>query len=129
TRRGSVRPPGPVELARVRRLLWVVFLLAGTVAIATVAVPTLYIQPFKPQAAEGLARAYALRQAAPAVTAVCLPLVLVSAAALVWLGALRPKRRTEVPSRVGQDFSPARQRSTEVPRHIAPESQVGQDFS
>jgi hypothetical protein len=101
----------------VRRLFWVVFILAAAAAIATVAVPTLYIQPFKPQAAAGLARAYALRQAAPAITAVCLPLVLVSAAALVWLGTLRPKRSTEVPSHVGQDFSPARQRSTKVLRH------------
>ena len=94
-----------------RRLLWIVFILAAAVGIATVAIPTFYIQPFKPQAADGLARAYALRQAAPAVTAVCLPIVLLSAAALVWFGTLRPKRSTEVPrptpSHVGQDFIPA----------------------
>ncbi len=106
-----------------RRLLWVVFLLAAAVAIATVAVPTLYIQPFKPQAAEGLARAYALRQAAPAVTAVCLPVVLLSAVALVWLGTLRPKRSPEVPSHVAA--------GTEVPRHIPSQSstQVPRDIA
>jgi hypothetical protein len=66
----------------VRRVLWLVLVLAAAVALATVAIPTLYVQPFKPQQAEMLARAYALRRAAPVVTAICLPIVLLSALAL-----------------------------------------------
>jgi hypothetical protein len=37
-----------------------------------------------------LARAYALRRAAPMVTAVCLPVTLIVSLALAWTGALRP---------------------------------------
>jgi hypothetical protein len=76
-----------------RRVLWAVLVLAALVSIVTVAIPTLYIQPFKPQRPEMLARAYALRQAGPTVTAIGLPIVIVSALALVWLGTLRPRRR------------------------------------
>jgi hypothetical protein len=89
-----------------RRALWALFLVAAAVAIVTVAIPTLYIQPFKPQRPEMLARAYALRQAAPTVTAACLPIVIVSALALVWLGTLRPKRSTPV---LRQSTTPAAQ--------------------
>jgi hypothetical protein len=78
-----------------RIVLWLILLGAAAVAIGTVAVPTLYIQPFKPQQPEMLARAYALRRAAPTVTAVCLPIVLLAAAGLV-----------------GQNFSSARRRLT-----------------
>jgi Protein of unknown function (DUF3179) len=73
----------------VRRVLWLILILAAATAITVVAVPALYIQPFKPQAADWLARAYALRQAAPLVTAVALPVVILSAIALVWMGTLK----------------------------------------
>jgi hypothetical protein len=89
--------------APMRRTFWLILVAAAVVAIVSVAVPTLYIQPFKPQQADWLARAYALRRAAPTVTAVALPLVVLSAVALVWLGTLRPRR---VKDRPRADLSP-----------------------
>ena len=86
----------------VRRLLWFLLVAAAAVAIVTVAVPTLYIHPFKPQAADRLARAYALRQAAPTVTAIALPIVVLCAIALVWLGTLRRGNRRQGESNRGQ---------------------------
>lgn len=101
-----------------RRVLWAVLILAAAVAIGGVAIPTLYIQPFKPQAADGLARAYALRRAAPAVTAVALPIVVLSAMALVWLGTLRP-RRTDQRLNVGLGASASGHVQVRAHRHAA----------
>jgi hypothetical protein len=70
----------------VRKLLWALLILAAASAVTVVAIPTLYIQPFKPQQPAMLAFAYALRQAAPIITAVCLPIVLLSALAIVFGG-------------------------------------------
>ena len=106
-----------------KRLLWLVLFVAAATAIAVVAIPTLYIQPFKPQAADWLARAYALRRAAPLVTAIALPIVVLSAIGLVWLGTLRPRRSSRVPppQHVGQDCSPAqREAFSPARRRIGP---------
>jgi len=72
----------------VKRLLWLILVLAAATAVTVVAIPTLYIQPFKPQAAEWLARAYVLRRAAPATTAITLPIVVFCAIGLLWAGTL-----------------------------------------
>lgn len=60
---------------------WTAFIASLGALFAVVAIPTLYIQPFKPQTGRGIVLALALRDAAPLVTAVAL----VAAAALgVW---------------------------------------------
>ena len=71
-----------------RRFLWVLLILGAASAVTVVAIPTLYIQPFKPQDAAGLARAYAMRQAAPAVTAIAFTIVLVCALMLMVSGGV-----------------------------------------
>jgi len=72
----------------VRRVLWVIVLLAAVTAVTVVAIPTLTIMPFKPQTTRILAIAYPLRQIAPPVTLVCF--VIVSGGALALLRGPRP---------------------------------------
>jgi uncharacterized protein DUF3179 len=72
----------------VRRLLWVIVLLAAATAVTVVAIPTLTIMPFKPQTTRTLEIAYPLRQIAPALTLVCL--VIVAGGALFLVRGPRP---------------------------------------
>ena len=53
-----------------RRILWPLFLLAAVTAFVVVAIPTFTIRPFRPQTASAVAWSYALKRAAPHVTAV-----------------------------------------------------------
>ena len=75
-----------------RRLLWPLLLLAVAAAATVVLVPTLTIHPFRPQTVDGVELSYALKRAAPAVTAVALAAALVCAL-MLWSGALRWWRR------------------------------------
>ena len=71
-----------------RRLLWPLLLIAAAAAVTVVLVPTLTIHPFRPQTARGVELSYALKRAAPVVTAIALASVLASALTL-WGGARR----------------------------------------
>jgi hypothetical protein len=65
---------------------------APLAALAAVIVPAWYIQPFRPQSPEGLDRALALHDAAPAATAIAALLAVLLAASL-WRGARGRLRR------------------------------------
>jgi hypothetical protein len=65
-------------------IVWTAFVASITAMWAVVAVPTLYIQPFKPQTGTGIAVALRLREAAPAVTAA---LLVIAAALGLWVAA------------------------------------------
>ena len=82
----------PLYNYQVRRLLWLVLLVAAAAAIGTVAIPTLTIHPFRPQTASGVAWSYALKRVSPAVTVIALSLVLACGVGL-WSGAARWWRR------------------------------------
>jgi hypothetical protein len=71
-----------------RRLLWPLLLIAAAAAVTVVLVPTLTIHPFRPQTARGVELSYALKRAAPVVTAIALASVLASAL-MLWGGARR----------------------------------------
>jgi hypothetical protein len=75
-----------------RRLLWLLLLIAAAAAVTVVLVPTLTIHPFRPQTARGVELSYALKRAAPVVTAIALASVLASAL-MLWGGARRWWRR------------------------------------
>ena len=75
-----------------RRLLWPLLLIAAAAAVTVVLVPTLTIHPFRPQTARGVELSYALKRAAPVVTAIALASVLASAL-MLWGGARRWWRR------------------------------------
>src|SRR5918993_1675174 len=75
-----------------RRLLWPVLLIAAGAAATVVLVPTLTIHPFRPQTTSGVELSYALKRAAPVVTAIALAVALASAL-LLWGGARRWWRR------------------------------------
>jgi hypothetical protein len=75
-----------------RRLLWPVLLFAVAAAATVVLVPTFTIHPFRPQTAAGVELSYALRRAAPTVTAVALAAAL-ACALMLWSGARRWWRR------------------------------------
>jgi hypothetical protein len=55
-----------------RRAAWLLFVLALGAALASVAIPIYLIRPFEVQTPRGVAVSYALRAAAPWVTAACL---------------------------------------------------------
>jgi hypothetical protein len=71
-----------------RRLLWPLLLIAAAAAVTVVLVPTLTIHPFRPQTARGVELSYALKRAAPVVTAIALASALASAL-MLWGGARR----------------------------------------
>jgi Protein of unknown function (DUF3179) len=75
-----------------RRLLWPLLLIAVAAAATVVLVPTLTIHPFRPQTTRGVELSYALKRAAPVVTAIALAMVLASAV-MLWGGARRWWRR------------------------------------
>jgi hypothetical protein len=75
-----------------RRLLWPLLLIAVAAAATVVLVPTLTIHPFRPQTTRGVELSYALKRAAPVVTAIALAMALASAL-LLWGGARRWWRR------------------------------------
>jgi hypothetical protein len=75
-----------------RRLLWPLLLIAAAAAVTVVLVPTLTIHPDRPQTARGVELSYALKRAAPVVTAIALASVLASAL-MLWGGARRWWRR------------------------------------
>ena len=75
-----------------RRLLWPLLLIAVAAAATVVLVPTLTIHPFRPQTTRGIELSYALKRAAPVVTAIALAMALASAL-LLWGGARRWWRR------------------------------------
>jgi hypothetical protein len=75
-----------------RRLLWPLLLIAVAAATTVVLVPTLTIHPFRPQTTRGIELSYALKRAAPVVTAIALAVALASAL-LLWGGARRWWRR------------------------------------
>ena len=75
-----------------RRLLWPLLLIAAAAAVTVVLVPTLTIHPFRPQTARGVELSYALKRAAPVVTAIALASALASAL-MLWGGARRWWRR------------------------------------
>jgi hypothetical protein len=75
-----------------RRLLWSLLFLAGGAALAVVLVPTVTIQPFKAQTTTGVAVSYALKRAAPAVTAAGMAVAL-ACSVVLWSGARRWWRR------------------------------------
>jgi hypothetical protein len=75
-----------------RRLLWPLLLIAAAAAVTLVLVPTLTIHPFRPQTARAVELSYALKRAAPAVTAIALASALASAV-MLWGGARRWWRR------------------------------------
>jgi hypothetical protein len=75
-----------------RRLLWPFLLIAAAAAVTVVLVPTLTIHPFRPQTARGVELSYALKRAAPVVTAIALASALASAL-MLWGGARRWWRR------------------------------------
>jgi hypothetical protein len=75
-----------------RPLLWLLLLIAAAAAVTVVLVPTLTIHPFRPQTARGVELSYALKRAAPVVTAIALASVLASAL-MLWGGARRWWRR------------------------------------
>jgi hypothetical protein len=75
-----------------RRLLWLLLLIAAAAAVTVVLVPTLTIHPFRPQTARAVELSYALKRAAPAVTAIALASALASAV-MLWGGARRWWRR------------------------------------
>jgi hypothetical protein len=77
-RRGPLRPLRGV-LSR-RSWLWLSLLAVVAIAVAAVGIPVWGLRPFEPQSAAVLARAYAVRRAAPAATL----LALAAAAALAW---------------------------------------------
>jgi hypothetical protein len=79
---------------RVRTALWILAIAATAVAVTVVAIPTLYIQPFKPQTSRGLEIAYPLRRVAPVVTLASLVVVGVCGLLLV-----RGPRRVAAASR------------------------------
>ena len=83
-----------------RRLLWPLLLIAAAAAVTVVLVPTLTIHPFRPQTARGVELSYALKRAAPLVTAIALAVVLASAL-LLWGGARRGLRRGVIVLLVG----------------------------
>jgi len=83
-----------------RRLLWPLLLIAAAAAVTVVLVPTLTIHPFRPQTARGVELSYALKRAAPLVTAIALAVVLASAL-LLWGGARRWLRRGVIVLLVG----------------------------
>src|SRR5215203_1714927 len=68
-----------------RRLLWPLLLIAAAAAAVVVLVPTVTIHPFRPQTTQAVELSYALKRAAPAVTAIALGVTLVSAL-LLWGG-------------------------------------------
>jgi Protein of unknown function (DUF3179) len=75
-----------------RRLLWPLLLIAAAAAVSVVLVPTLTIHPFRPQTTRGVELSYALKRAAPVVTAIALASALASAL-MLWGGARRWWRR------------------------------------
>jgi hypothetical protein len=75
-----------------RRVLWPLLLIAAAAAVTLVLVPTLTIHPFRPQTARAVELSYALKRAAPAVTAIALASALASAV-MLWGGARRWWRR------------------------------------
>lgn len=75
-----------------RRLLWPLLLIAVAAAATVVLVPTLTIHPFRPQTTRGVELSYALKRAAPVVTAIALAMALASAL-LLWGGVRRWWRR------------------------------------
>ena len=75
-----------------RRLLWPLLLIAVAAAATVVLVPTLTIHPFRPQTTRGVELSYALKRAAPVVTAIALAMALASAL-MLWRGARRWWRR------------------------------------
>ena len=75
-----------------RRLLWPLLLIAVAAAATVVLVPTLTIHPFRPQTTRGIELSYALKRAAPVVTAIALAMALASAL-LLWGGVRRWWRR------------------------------------
>jgi hypothetical protein len=83
----SPQPPALYDLW-MRRILWLLLLLAAVTAVVTVAIPTFAIHPFRPQTASGVAWSYALKRVAPPVTIVALAIVL-SSAAMLWRGVSR----------------------------------------
>ena len=83
-----------------RRLLWPLLLIAATAAATVVLVPTFTIHPFRPQTTHGVELSYALKRAAPLVTAIALAVVLASAL-LLWGGARRWWRRGVIVLLVG----------------------------
>jgi uncharacterized membrane protein YozB (DUF420 family) len=75
-------------ICQMRRILWLLLLLAAIAAFVAVAIPTFTIHPFKPQTARGVAWSYALKRAAPVVTAVALA-VSVAGMIVLWRGTRR----------------------------------------
>jgi hypothetical protein len=70
----------PHRLLSRRSWLWLSLLAVVAIAVAAVGIPVWGLRPFEPQSAAVLARAYAVRRAAPAATL----LALAAAAALAW---------------------------------------------
>jgi len=66
-----------------RRILWLIVVLAAVTAVTVVAIPTLTIMPFKPQTSRTLEVAYPLKRIAPALTLVCLVLAAGGAVLLI----------------------------------------------
>ena len=71
-----------------RRIVWVALLLLIVVALATVAIPVWFIQPFRPQSPTAIALSYALRQWAPLIT-VFTTIAALLLAVWLWSGAGR----------------------------------------
>ncbi|HZI46268.1 MAG TPA: hypothetical protein VFD75_00645, partial [Pyrinomonadaceae bacterium] len=70
------------RLSKNRRGAWVLFLLIVLSGLAIVAAPVWIIQPFKAQAARGLAIAFAMRRWSPVITIVA---VIISFLLVGWL--------------------------------------------
>jgi hypothetical protein len=75
---------------RARTVLWILAIAATAVAFTVVAIPTLYIQPFKPQTTRGLEIAYPLRRMSPVIT--LSSLIVLGVCALLLVRVPRPTR-------------------------------------
>jgi hypothetical protein len=82
----------PDRFRLIRRAVWLLVWTAAAAAVAAVAIPTLTIVPFKPQTTRVLEVGYALRRAAPGITAAALVVVCAGALLLV----TGPRRRSSV---------------------------------
>ena len=76
---------------RLRRTAWLAVALLPLAALALVAFPVLYVQPFRPQSPQWLDRALAVRDISPRLT-ILLALLVIASAVVLW-ASTRPWKR------------------------------------